>query len=529
MKDARVADLDGATALGMGTAYWAERMPDRLAILSRGGNRTFAELDARANGVAQALRDAGLHPGDGVALLCPNRPEFVEVFLAAQRAGFVLTPINWHARPDEVAYIVADSRAKAFVTDAHFADTAVRAAEGAPGLRVRWSIGNDVPGFARFESAVRPIAHPDFRDPELGDTMLYTSGTTGRPKGVRRAKPDPARAVLGWKILASVFGFRPGESDVALATGPLYHAGPIHLCLSIPLGHGIPTVLIDRWDAEEMLARIEEHRVTHTYCVPTMFRRLLSLPDTVRRRYDVSSLRFVIHGAAPCPPEDKRAMIEWWGPILTEIYAATEGMGTMVSSQEWLARPGTVGRPMPGQIQILDEHGAPLPPGEVGTVFLKPVAGASFEYFGDEEKTRSTRQQDLFTVGDMGYLDDEGYLFLTGRSAEIVITGGSNVYPAEIDAVLIRHPDVHDAAAVGIPDPEWGEVLLAVVALAPGVESGPEAEASILAHCRTELPTFKVPRRVDFVNEVPRSEAGKVYRQRLRDHYRARMPTLAVS
>jgi long-chain acyl-CoA synthetase len=250
-----------------------------------------------------------------------------------------------------------------------------------------------------------------------------------------------------------------------------------------------------------------------------MFRRLLALPEAVRRRYDVSSLRFVIHGAAPCPVEDKRAIIEWFGPIVTELYAATEGMGTLVSSEEWLKRPGTVGRPAPENVRILDEAGLPVPTGEIGTVWLRPVAGADFEYHGDADKTRGAHRAGFFTVGDVGHLDADGYLFLTGRTAEVVITGGTNVYPAEIDGVVLAHPDVEDAAVVGVPDPEWGEVLKAVVVPAPGVAADAALSRSILDHCEAKLPSFKRPRSLEFADEIPRSAAGKILRRALRDRH----------
>jgi long-chain acyl-CoA synthetase len=531
----RWQSLDDAAKQGMGVACVAAAHPDRPALLSETGSRSFAELNARANQAARALRRAGLGRGDGVALVCRNRTEFAEVFFATQRAGLRLTPVNWHLTPEEIAYVVADSGAKALIFDAAFADAAPQGGRleesadaqraagerslGSPTLRLRLSVGGALPGFADFDAALAAEADSDIEDASLGDTMLYTSGTTGKPKGVRRPPPDPERAVLGWKLLVSVFDFRPDAGDVALATGPLYHSGPINLCLAIPLGNGIPTVLMEKWDAEAMLRAIAAHRITHTFCVPTMFRRLLALPEAVRRRYDVSSLRFVIHGAAPCPVEDKRAIIEWFGPIVTELYAATEGMGTLVSSQEWLKRPGTVGRPAPDNVRILDEAGSPLPAGEIGTVWLRPVGGADFEYHGDADKKRGAHRDGFFTVGDVGRLDADGYLFLTGRTAEVVITGGTNVYPAEIDDVVLAHPDVEDAAVVGVPDPEWGEVLRAVVVPAQRAAADAALSRSILDHCEAKLPTFKRPRSVEFVDEIPRSAAGKILRRQLRDRH----------
>lgn len=511
-------DLDTAAACGMSLAYQAAAHPQRAAILSERGNRTFAELNDRTNRTARVLRALGVGAGDGVALLSPNRPEFAEVFFACQRIGARLTPINWHLTADEIAYIVDDSGAVALCADGELNDAA-RLAASAPKLRGRLAIGSAVDGFTSFEEAIASESGGDIDDARLGDTMLYTSGTTGRPKGVRRAMPEPRKVVEGMKLLSAVFGFDPNGRDTALATGPLYHSGPIHLCLSIPINAGIPTILMERWRPEEMLRLIAEHGVTHTYCVPTMFSRLLALPAETRRACDVSSLRFVIHGAAPCRVEDKRAIIDWLGPIVTEIYAATEGMGTLVTAQEWLAKPGTVGRPAPDAVRILDERGAAAPAGETGTVFIRPMAGAEFEYWGAPEKTRDALRDGYFTVGDMGHLDADGYLFLTGRSAEVIISGGTNVYPAEIDGVLVSHPAVADAAAFGAADPDWGEVVHAAVVVKQSVIANDELTQSLLAYWTDLLPTYKRPRRVRFLNEIPRSEAGKIYRGKLRDQY----------
>ncbi len=503
----------------MSLAFQAGAHPERIALISTRGDRSFAELNRRANQIARLLRVGGVEPGDGVALLCPNRPEFAEVFFACQRLGVRLTPVNWHLSPEEIAYIVDDSQAVALFADAGLREKATPAAGNASHLRLVSSIGGPIDGFTELDHALVDLDPEDIDDPVLGDTMLYTSGTTGRPKGVRRAMPDPDKAVEGMKLLSAVFGFEPEGNDTALATGPLYHSGPIHLCLSIPVNAGIPTILMEKWRADEMLRLIGEHRVTHTYCVPTMFSRLLALPVETRRAHDISSLRFVIHGAAPCAVDDKRAIIEWFGPIVTEIYAATEGMGTLVTSQEWLQKPGTVGRPAPAAVRILDEHGHQLLAGEIGTVFLRPVAGGDFEYWGAPSKTRDAMREGYFTVGDMGYLDRDGYLFLTGRSAEVIISGGSNVYPAEIDDALRAHPDVIDAAAFGAADTDWGEVVHAAVVPAPGKPAGNVLSDALLKHFEETLPTYKRPRRIHFLEQIPRSEAGKIYRGRLRDQY----------
>jgi long-chain acyl-CoA synthetase len=512
-------DLAAAGA-GMSLSFRAALHPERAAILCEHGDRSFAELNARSNQLVRALRGLGLAAGDGVAIVSHNRPEFAELQFACLRGGFRLTPVNWHGTPDEIAYIVEDCEARGLVVDANLPEAAARALERARSrLVARLAVGGALAGFESYQDALAGADAHDIDDPQLGDVMLYTSGTTGRPKGVRRPPPDPKTAGLGLRAMTAVFGYRADEGDVSLATGPLYHSGPLNICMQWPISSGVPVVLMDRWSAAGMLEQIERHRVTHTFCVPTMFHRLLALPDEVRSRRDVSSLRFIIHGAAPTPVEVKRRIIEWFGPIVTEIFAATEGPGTFVSSEEWLKRPGTVGRPNPDDVRIVGDDGTPMPDGEPGTLYLRSAAGSRFEYFRAPGKTREAFDGDFFTVGDIGYLDEAGYLFLTGRSAELILIGGTNVYPAEIDDTLLLHPDVHDAAAIGVPNEEWGEEVKAVVSLVEGVEPTPELAEAILAYARERLPSIKAPRSVDFVEDVPRSEAGKVYRKRLRDRY----------
>jgi long-chain acyl-CoA synthetase len=318
-----------------------------------------------------------------------------------------------------------------------------------------------------------------------------------------------------------MFRYERGET-LHLCTGPLYHAAPLAFSLSIPLNAGVGVVLMDKWSPEETLRLIAERRITHSHMVPTMFHRLLALPGEVRAAADVSSLRSVLHGAAPCPVSVKKAIIEWWGPVLLEYYAATEGTGTFVTSQDWLQRPGTVGKPAtPDHIRILDPvSGEPLPAGEIGTVYIAAPPVGRFDYFGDPGKTAGSYRGDHFTMGDVGYLDEDGYLFLTDRSADLIISGGVNVYPAEVEAELLAHPDVGDAAVIGVPDPDWGEIVVAVVEPRAGVTPSDDLAAALVAHCRATLASFKCPRRVDFTDRLPRTDSGKLYKRRLRDEYR---------
>src|SRR5829696_7790649 len=508
--------FDEAAAVGMTLAHWARRQPEVPAIVSPLGDRTFGELDAGANRLVRALRARGLRPGDAVAVMVANRPELVEVWAAAQRAGWRLTTINWHLTGDEAAYIVGDCGARALVADVRFAAAAAEAARSA-GVPVRLAVGDGgIEGFARFGDIVAGEDGSAIDDPTLGSSMLYTSGTTGRPKGVHRAEAPMSSGT------PALLGLAPGAS-VNLCTGPLYHAAPLAFSLVIPLTGGVTTVLMDAWTPAETLALIERHRVTHSHMVPTMFHRLLRLPDAVRQAADVSSLQVVMHGAAPCPVPVKRAIIEWWGPVLLEYYAATEGVGTFVTSDEWLTRPGTVGKPAtPDHIRIVDPAtGADMSAGEVGTVYLKAPEVGRFAYYGDAAKTDSTYLGDHYTMGDVGYLDEDGYLFLTDRSADLIISGGVNVYPAEVEAELLGHRSVADAAVIGVPDDEWGEVVVAVVEAGPGATPGDELAAALVAHCRERLAHFKCPRRVDFVDHLPRTDSGKLYKRRLRDRYRA--------
>jgi len=508
-----------ALRTGMSIALWAARQGDRPALVAPGrpeGDRTWSQLNADVNRLARALRGHGLRPGDGVAAMVSNRAEYVAAWAACLRTGLRFTAVNWHLTADEAGYIVDDCEAAAFVADARFASVAAEAAAGAPRAGLRLAVGGDIAGFDPYDEVTGAESGTDLDDPVLGRTMLYTSGTTGRPKGVDRT--DNQRIS---RRAMPVTGYRPGES-LHLCTGPLYHAAPLAFSMAGPLLAGVGVVLMDGWSESEALDLIAGHRITHSHMVPTMFRRLLALPDDVREAADVSSLRLVFHGAAPCPVAVKQAMIEWLGPILLEYYAATEGAGTFVTSDVWLTKPGTVGKPHhPEHVHILGEGGDPVAPGEVGTIYLRAPESGRFSYFKDDDKTAGSYQGDYFTLGDVGYLDEDGFLFLTDRSANLVISGGVNIYPTEVEQAMWPHPAIADVAVIGVPDDDWGESVLAVVQLRDGVAPTDDLGAELIAYCRERLAHYKCPRRVEFVDELPRTDAGKLYKRRLRDEYRA--------
>ncbi len=505
------ASLEQAAAEGRVATWFAATVPDRPALVDEAGTRTWSELDGRVNALVRGLRARGVRTGDAIALIARNRAEWVETFAAAQRAGLCLTPVNWHLGPDETEYVVRDCGARAVVLDASVAALAPATASAS----VRIAVGGPIEGFDDFEAAIAAESTAPLDDPVRGSIMLYTSGTTGRPKGVARPPHDPVATVSEAKFT----GYRPGTAH--LVTGPLYHTAPLLLSCNVPMHGGATLVVMDQWDPARTLALVEEHRVTHTHMVPTMFHRLLALPDDVRGAADTSSLFAVIHGAAPCPVHVKERMLDWLGPVVWEYYGATEGAATIVDPHTWRRKPGTVGKPEPAEhVKVGDEDGTPLPTGTAGLVWIRSRPEDRFEYHGDPEKTAGAYRGEYFTLGDVGYLDEDGYLFLTDRSAHLIVTGGVNVYPAEVDAVLLEHPAVADAATIGVPDDEWGETVLAVVLLHDGVAGDAALATELVAHCRARLAHFKCPRTVDFVTDFPRQDNGKVAKTKLRQQYR---------
>ncbi|MEV4252798.1 acyl-CoA synthetase [Spirillospora sp. NPDC049652] len=508
--------------------FWrlAQADPEWVAAVDPDGTEHRAgDLLARANRVVHGLRGLGLEPGDGICGLVPNGVEGLVLYLAALQAGWYYTPVNWHLTGPEIGYIVADSDAKAFFVHERFAEAGAEAADEAGLAPERRFAFGGVPGF-RPESELedgQPDTLPDGRT--AGATMHYTSGTTGRPKGVKRTlhgiDPDDSAELM--TFLLGLFGIQPGrpagqEPQAHLVTSPNYHTAVTQFGgTALHMGHTL--VYVDRWDAEDTLRLIDRYRITNTHMVPTHFKRLLSLPEDVRKRYDVSSMRWAIHAAAPCPVPLKHQMLDWWGDCIWEYYAATEGGGTIASPQEWRAHPGTVGKAWPiSELLLVDDDGEPVPPNAPGTIYMKMVSG-DFEYKGDKAKTEESRLNGFFTVGDVGYLTDDGFLFLSDRKSDLIISGGANIYPAEIENEIVLHPKVADVAVFGIPDEEWGEQIKAVVEPAEGVAPGPELAAEILASLEGRLAKMKWPRTIDFIETMPREPNGKLLKRKLRDPY----------
>ena len=501
----------------------ARETPEKPAVVMAGTGETvtYRQLDERSIRLARVWRDAGLQRGSHVALVADNHPRYFEVYWAAIRSGLYLTAVNRYLSADEAAYIVNDCGAEAIVVSSAVSQLAQDLVPLLDGCPLRHAFGGPVEGYESYEDAVAAVTADPLDDQPVGATMLYSSGTTGRPKGIKRPlperqidEPDPTgRGVSG--------AFGMSADTVYLSPAPLYHAAPLAFTAGVQALGGT-VVVMEKFDPVDCLAAIEHHEVTAAQFVPTMFVRMLKLDPEVRARYDLSSLRTAIHAAAPCPVEVKRQMIEWWGPILIEYYAGTEGNGsTIITSEQWLAHPGSVGRPAVGAIHICDESGAELPTGEAGTVYFEQ-ARMPFEYHGDPEKTRNAQHPEhpnWSTLGDVGYLDDEGCLYLTDRKAFMIISGGVNIYPQEIEDALVLHPSVADVAVFGVPDEDMGETVQAVVEPAAGVEPSPALAQELTEYLRQRIAHYKVPRRVDFIDEMPRLPTGKLYKRVLRDRY----------
>jgi fatty-acyl-CoA synthase len=482
---------------------------------------TYRELDDNSARLASALHALGLRSGDVIALISDNSAEAFEVYWAALRSGLYITFVNWHLAPEEAAYILRDSGARVVIVSAGVRAVAEPVVSLVPEVRHWYAFGREVAGYRSYPELLA-TAGPRLTDQPRGSEMLYSSGTTGRPKGIKpRLVPgqvdEPGDPLV--TLLASVF--KVTEDSVYLSPAPIYHTAPLKWCASVQALGGT-VVLMERFDAEEALAAIERFRVTVTQMVPTMFVRMLQLPEQTRTAYDVSSLRVAVHAAAPCPPDVKDAMIAWWGPILVEYYGATEQHGTtVITTNEWQTKRGSVGKAAMGVLHICDDDGRELPAGEVGSIYFERDA-APFEYHNDPEKTTASRHpahDNWCTVGDVGYLDEDGYLFLTDRKGFMIISGGVNIYPQEVENALAMHPKIFDVAVIGVPDAEMGERVKAVVKLREGVTPSDDLAAEIIAYVRDRIAHYKAPKSVDFVTELPRSATGKLMKRILIDRY----------
>ncbi|MFI6310404.1 acyl-CoA synthetase [Nocardia fusca] len=501
--------------------------PDKPAVIvaETGETLTYRALEDNSVRLARHLHAAGLRRGDHIALLSGNDPKVYEAYWAALRSGLYITAVNRHLSPAEISYIVNDCGAKALIASAGLREAAEAIVEQTPEVEIRLAFGGPVEGYESYEDALAAQPPQPLPDQPRGADMLYSSGTTGRPKGIKQPLSDqqvgdppgdPYTAVFG-----PLYGF--DTESVYLSPAPLYHAAPLRFG-GVVQALGGTLVVMEHFDAEQALAAIERYRVTHSQWVPTMFVRMLKLDEAVRSRYDISSLKVAVHAAAPCAVDVKRAMIEWWGPVLYEYYASTEANGaTFIDSEQWLRKPGSVGPAGMGSIRVCGDDGAELPTGEIGTIYFERDE-LPFAYHNDPAKTEAAIHPDhptWTTTGDIGYVDAEGFLFLTDRKAFMIISGGVNIYPQEIEDALALHPSVLDVAVIGIPDEEMGESVQAVVQPAPGATPGPALAAELRDYLRERIAHYKVPRGIDFADELPRTPTGKLVKGKLRAQYSA--------
>ncbi|MGB3487461.1 MAG: acyl-CoA synthetase [Xanthobacteraceae bacterium] len=503
-------------------SHYAKTQPDKIAYQMAGTGKaiTYRELDELSNQGAHLFRSLGLKAGDHIAFLLENRLAFMEICWAAQRAGLYYTAISRYLKQDEIDYIVKDCGAKVVITSPQCASQIAGLVSDAPDAPIFFMLDEPLPGFRSWvKEAEESQPKTPIADEVAGYDMLYSSGTTGRPKGIKRAHeygpidvPNPFLKFL----CANMCGM--GQDSVYLSPAPLYHAAPLRFnMMAITLGG--TSIIMEHFDAEEFLKLVEKYKITQSQLVPTMFVRMLKLPDELRAKYDVSTLKGAIHAAAPCPVEVKARMIEWWGPILIEYYAGSEGNGVTVSdSKQWLSHRGTVGKAVVGSLKILDEDGNEVPTGQIGQVYFAdaPV----FTYHNDPEKTqRAFNDKGWSTLGDVGYVDDEGFLYLTDRKSYMIISGGVNIYPQETEDVLITHPAVADVAVFGVPNEEMGEEVKAVVQPHDMAQAGKALEGELIAYCRERLSAIKCPKSIDFAAELPRTPTGKLVKRHLREKY----------
>ncbi len=515
--------MGGQVYQTMYPAIYADKFPEKPAVINAGTGETitFGELNDRSNQLAQYLYKEGLRRGDHIAVFVENDVRFFECIWAAIRSGLYVTAINRYLTAEEAAYIVDDCEAKVIVSTLRRQDVAKDLPALIPNCPGRLMMRGTIDGWASYEDAIAGQPTDNLDVEWRGDTMLYSSGTTGRPKGIKRPLPD-AKVHENDRLrdtLGAVYGFN--EETIYLSPAPLYHAAPLAFTMGTQ-GLGGTVVMMEKFDPIESLRFIEKYKVTHSQWVPTMFIRMLKEPEADRTQFDLSSHKVAIHAAAPCPVEIKRKMIDWWGPVLWEYYAGTEGNGsTIINSEQWLAHPGSVGQSFTAVVHICDEAGKELPAREEGVIFFEQEL-TSFEYHKAPDKTSTSRHPEhptWTTLGDVGYLDEEGFLYLTDRKAFMIISGGINIYPQEIEDALVLHDKVADVAVFGVPNEEMGEEVKAVVQLAPGIQPSDELAAELIAYARDHIAHYKAPRSVDFIDELPRLPTGKLYKRILRDKY----------
>ena len=498
--------------------WWiAEDQPELPAILEGpDGPRTYGELAGDAHQIANLFRSLGAHAGDAVGVLADNGNTLIECSLAAHESGLRLIPLNTHLTAHELAAIMEHSGAKVLVIGERF--NGLLDGLDAAGLGLAVVAVGTIPGVPSLADlrTEQPRTPPADRRP--GGLFVYTSGTTGKPKGIRRPIPDGdvGKIANDSATFGRAFDFRPFEGPMLVSTGMFHGGSHSYYMGGLHVGHAL--VIMAKFEPERTLQLIEQYKVRTGYMVPTQFHRLLQLPEDVRDRYDVSSLHAIVHSAAPCPRPVKEQMMAWWGPVIWETYGGMEGAATIAKPHRWLEKPGTVGRAVRGvRLFVLDDDGNELPAGEVGNIYMDN--GVGFSYHDDPDQTESAFKGKRFSLGDIGYLDSDGYLFISDRAKDMIITGGTNVYPAEIEAALLEHPKVADAGVIGIPDPDWGETITAVVQLKPGVQPTDELQVELIAFCKERLASYKVPRRWEFRDDLPRTEAGKLYKRKIRDEY----------
>jgi long-chain acyl-CoA synthetase len=505
------------------TAKQVEARAEQLALVDERGATSWKNFDLRVNRLINAMRGAGLVAGDTIAIFAGNCREYYEVMTAAGHCGIVYVPVNWHFTSEELQYVVDDADCKMLVVEGQFQDIAAPVTQAGGVALLRIGVRSDGGLFTDYEAFIDQASDAEPEDQTLGGPMFYTSGTTGRPKGVRSSTqgetvPLEVLEMMGAGMSAMLSIPADGTTFVC---GPVYHSAQWAFSF-LPLMNGSQIVMRHRFDAAESLQLIDEHEITNVHLVPTQFTRLLRVDDTDKKGFSGQSLQVVWHGAAPCPPEVKRQMIDWWGLVINEYYGSTEGsIVTTATAQEWLDRPGTVGKPSPMvQIKVVDENGQEVENGTSGEIYVKNVMGTDFEYHNEPEKTAAVHlEPGVFTFGDIGYFDDDGYLYLSDRKIDMIISGGVNIYPAEIEGVLANHEQVADVAVFGVPNDEFGEEVKAAVQLVPGSTKDESLRAALIAYCRERLAGYKAPKSIDFVDEMPRYETGKLYKRKLRDPY----------